>query len=156
MKLLPAPLLLLISALTASPAAAEDSKTPYWASIRAGVVNMRAGPGEDYRIDWVYRRPQLPVRVVRMMEGWRLVEDPDGARGWVLARFLTRQRTAYVRNKGLADMRSDRGDDARLLWHVEPGVIALIGDCDSGWCAVTIGDRKGFMKQDRLWGAGTP
>lgn len=143
-------------ALMAAPVAAQDAKTPYWASIRAGEVNMRAGPGEDYRIDWVYRRPQLPVKVLRLMEGWRLVEDPDGARGWMLARFLTRQRSAYVKGEGLADMRDKGAADARLLWRVQPGVVALLDDCGEGWCAVRIGERTGYIRQDRLWGAGEP
>lgn len=143
-------------ALLAAPAAAQDAKTPYWASIRAGEVNMRAGPGEDYRIDWVYRRPQLPVKVLRLMEGWRLVEDPDGARGWMLARFLTRQRSAYVKGEGLADMRDKGAADARLLWRVQPGVVALLDDCGEGWCAVRIGERTGYIRQNRLWGAGEP
>lgn len=149
-------LLLAGLALLAAPATAQDTKTPYWASIRAGEVNMRAGPGEDYRIDWVYRRPQLPVKVLRMMEGWRLVEDPDGARGWMLARFLTRQRSAYIHGKGLADMREKGASDARLLWRVEPGVVALLDDCGEGWCAVRIGERAGYVRQERLWGAGEP
>mgnify|MGYP001764904398 CR=1 FL=1 len=143
-------------ALLAAPASAQDAKTPYWASIRAGEVNMRAGPGEDYRIDWVYRRPQLPVKVLRLMEGWRLVEDPDGARGWMLARFLTRQRSAYVKGEGLADMRDKGAADARLLWRVQPGVVALLDDCGEGWCAVRIGERTGYIRQNRLWGAGEP
>ncbi|MDE2436201.1 MAG: hypothetical protein KGM49_08080 [Sphingomonadales bacterium] len=150
-------LLLVLAPLgLAAPARAEDPRTPYWASIRAGEVNMRAGPGEDYRIDWVYHRPQLPVRVLRTMEGWRLVEDPDGARGWMLARFLTRQRTAFVKTRDLAEMRDGKAADARLLWHVEPGVVAVLGDCDKGWCAVTIGERAGYIVQTQLWGAGEP
>ena len=83
-------------AFCAVPAVADDAKTPYWASVRAGEVNMRVGPGEDYRILWVYHRPHLPFKVLRIKEGWRFVEDPDGAKGWVLARFLTRERTAFV------------------------------------------------------------
>lgn len=143
-------------AVFAVPAAAQDAKTPYWASIRAGEVNMRAGPGEDYKIDWVYRRPQLPVKVLRLMEGWRLVEDPDGTRGWMLARFLTRQRSAFVKGEGLAEMRDKAAADARLLWRVEPGVVVLLDECGDGWCVVRIGERAGFIRQDRLWGAGEP
>jgi SH3-like domain-containing protein len=146
----------LLASLPAAAATADDARTPYWASIRAGEVNMRAGPGEDYRIEWVYHRPQLPMRVVRMMEGWRLVEDPDGARGWMLARFLTRQRSAFVKGKGLADMRAKGADDAALLWRVEPGVVVLLDDCANGWCGVKIGARAGYVRQDRLWGAGEP
>ncbi|WP_216074561.1 SH3 domain-containing protein, partial [Acinetobacter baumannii] len=51
--------------------------------MRAKEVNMRVGPSPEFRIAWVYRRPGLPLKVLRMREGWRLVEDPDGARGWV-------------------------------------------------------------------------
>jgi SH3-like domain-containing protein len=99
--------LLFTLASIGAPAMAADD-VPYWASIRASEVNMRVGPGEDYRIKWTYRRQSLPMKVVRIKEGWRLVEDPDGAQGWMLARFLSRERAAYVRGKGLADMRARR------------------------------------------------
>ena len=138
----------------AAPVAAQDpAAVPYWASIRASEVNMRVGPGEDYRIAWVYRRPQLPLKVLRIMEGWRLVEDPAGARGWVLARFLTRQRSAIVAGKGLAELREAGEGSARLLWRAQPGVVGLVDDCDAGWCALTVGSHRGYIRKDRLWGA---
>jgi SH3-like domain-containing protein len=40
---------------------------------------MRVGPSEAYPIEWVYRRQGLPVKVVRVMQGWRLVEGPAAA-----------------------------------------------------------------------------
>ena len=84
----------------AVPALAQDTaKTPYWASIRSSEVNMRVGPGEDYRILWVYKRPLLPLKVLRIKEGWRYVRDPAGAQGWVLHSLLTRQRTGYIQGK---------------------------------------------------------
>ena len=140
----------------AAPAPAQQSEVPYWASIRASKVNMRVGPGEDYKIAWVYRRKQLPLRVVRLKEGWRLVEDPDGAKGWVLARFLSRERGAIVTGDGVAAMREKPADGARLLWRIEPGVTGNLGECASNWCQFDVGGRAGFVPQDRLWGAGEP
>ncbi len=139
----------------AAPLSAEDTHVPYWASIRVSEVNMRVGPGEDYRINWVYHRPQLPVKVLRIKEGWRLVRDPDGAQGWMLARFLVRQRTAYVIGHDPADMMELQGG-GKLLWRLAPGVVGKLGDCDRGWCAFTVGPRHGFVAKDRLWGAGEP
>jgi SH3-like domain-containing protein len=147
---------LLGSALLAAPASAADDDVPYWASIRATVVNMRVGPGEDYQIKWTYRRQSLPMKVVRTMEGWRLVEDPDGAQGWMLGRFLSRERSAYVRGKGLAEMRESGSANARLLWRLEPGNVGLLGDCEHGWCRPDVRGHVGFVRQDRLWGAGEP
>ena len=142
----------------ATPALAdEDDEVPYWASLRVSEVNMRVGPAETYRIAWVYRRTGLPMKVLRRMDGWRLVQDPDGARGWMLARFLSRERGAIVAGKGLADMRDKAGGGARVLWKLEPGVTGRLGDCESGWCRFDVGGGQvGQVPQDRLWGAGAP
>jgi SH3-like domain-containing protein len=140
----------------AVPAAAQKGEVPYWAAVRAGEVNMRVGPGEDYRILWVYRRLNLPLKVVRLKEGWRLVEDPDGAKGWVLARFLTRERGAIVKGEGLADMRERADAASKLKWRLEPGVTGKLGACSGGWCQFEVEGRLGFAPQDRLWGAGEP
>ncbi|HBQ91577.1 MAG TPA: hypothetical protein DD795_00955, partial [Erythrobacter sp.] len=105
----------------AAPLQAQDRETPYWATIRASVLNMRVGPSADYKIDWVYRLPGLPVKVLRLMEGWRLIEDPDGAQGWVVARLLSPDRGAIVIGDGLAELRDGPSHDAMLKWRVEPG-----------------------------------
>lgn len=148
---------LLLLAICTAPAQAQDSdEVPYWASIRVSEVNMRVGPAEDYRIAWVYRRPLLPVKVLRLKEGWRLVEDPDGARGWMLARFLSRKRGAIVQGDGAAEMRAEPAASAQLLWRLAPGVTGELGDCAEGWCEFTTGPRTGFVPQGRLWGAGAP
>lgn len=137
-------------------AAAQDAQVPYWASIRVDELNMRVGPSPNYHITWVYRRADLPLRVLRRKEGWRLVEDPHGDRGWVVARFLTRARTAYVSAKGLVAMRERADDNARILWKAAPGVIGKLGRCDSGWCRFDVAGRVGWVRQNSLWGAGEP
>jgi SH3-like domain-containing protein len=125
-------------------------------ALLALTANLRVGPGEDYRISWVYKRELLPMKVLRKMEGWRLVEDPDGARGWMQARFLTLTRGAIVKGKGTAEMRDGGDAGARLLWKLEPGVTGKLGDCASGWCAFEVGPHKGFVGQNAVWGAGEP
>jgi SH3-like domain-containing protein len=146
---------LFIAAL-GSTAQAQDREAPYWATIRASELNMRVGPSPDYKIDWVYRRPGLPVKVVRLMEGWRLIEDPDGTQGWVVARLLSPDRGAIVIGEGLADMREAGEADADLKWRLEPGVVGALGDCESGWCALSVENRHGFVREERLWGVGEP
>lgn len=148
--------LVLAFTLPAQPAHAADDGVPYWASLRVDEVNMRVGPGEDYHILWVYRRVQLPVKVIRLKEGWRLVRDPDGAEGWMLARFLTRTRGAIVKGRGLAEMREMAGGTGRLLWRLEPGVTGKLGDCAQAWCQFETGGHAGFVPEDRLYGAGDP
>jgi SH3-like domain-containing protein len=136
--------------------AADTDAVPYWVALRNGQANMRVGPGRDYRINWIYLRAGLPLKVLRQMEGWVLVEDPDGARGWMLTQFVTHKaHTALVRG-GVIEIRENRDGSGRLMWRAEPGVIARLGDCAAGWCKVDIDGRQGFAPETGLWGAGHP
>jgi SH3-like domain-containing protein len=148
---------LLLLALSLSTAAvAQEREVPYWATIKAERLNMRAGPGRDFPIRWVYNRAGLPIKVVRVHEGWRLIRDPAGDEGWVTANLLSKDRGALVVGQGLAAIREKPSDGARLNWNAEPGVVAKLGDCDEGWCRVDVGGRRGYARQDRLWGPGEP
>ena len=151
-----------VVALTGAPAAAEEAAVPYWASLRPREANLRVGPGEDYRISWRYHREHLPMKVLRVMDGWRLVQDPDGVRGWMLARFLKRERGAIVRAPAgsgpgwVAEMRASGDPGARLLWRLQPGVTGELGECSAGWCAFATGGHAGFVRGEAVWGTGTP
>jgi SH3-like domain-containing protein len=147
---------LALAALLAVPAAGQNREVPYWASLRAGEVNMRVGPSEAYPISWVYQRAGLPVKVVRVNQGWRLVEDPGGTRGWVVARLLKPERSALVVGKGAAEIRADADGEAKLLWQAEPGVVGQLGKCENAWCRFSVGQQKGWIRSSRLWGAGEP
>lgn len=147
---------LVLSCFVSPDASAQGRDVPYWTSLQADEVNMRVGPAESYRIDWVYKRHGLPLKVVRRQEGWRLVEDADGTRGWMLSRFLSRERTAIVVGKGHAAMHAGPGADTALRWRLQPGVTGSLGKCEAGWCAFDVAGRKGFVRAGRLWGAGDP
>jgi len=138
------------------PAHAQDRDVPYWASMRFDEVNMRVGPSAEYKIDWVYKRKGLPVKVVRLREGWRLVQDPDGAQGWIAQSQLTPERSALVIGEGLVDLREGPSATSALRWRAEPGVVGTLGDCQSDWCEVDIGGRSGWIATGNLWGAGEP
>ena len=138
----------------AFPAIAQEREVPYWATIKAEKLNMRAGPGRDFPIRWVYKREGLPLKVIRVHEGWRLVEDPEGDEGWVTANLLSKERGALVVGEGLAAIRAAASAGAKIKWNAEPGVVVQLRDCDDGWCRVDVAGRSGFMSAERLWGAG--
>ncbi|MFC3214701.1 SH3 domain-containing protein [Novosphingobium panipatense] len=137
--------------VNAAPAtAANEDKVPYWASVDAEVANMRVGPG------LVPHRLGVPS-AASSREGasqggpWRLVEDPDGAQGWMRDLLLSRQRAAIVKKGELVDVRAEGRSGAPMLWRVEPGVVGLLGECKDGWCPFDAQGHKGFVREERLW-----
>jgi SH3-like domain-containing protein len=147
-------LALLAAALAAAaPLRAQDRALPYWASLRYGEVRMRVGPSGEYPVAWVYKRKGLPVKVVRMREGWRLVEDHEGTQGWIASSQLDPARGALVIGTGLAEVRAAPDVRSEIRWRAEPGVVAAIKPCREGWCEIDIGGRKGWISAARLWGS---
>ncbi len=144
-------------AVSIAPAhGADDDKVPYWASVDTDRANMRVGPGSSYRILWVYKRFHLPVKVIRREGPWRLIEDPHGDTGWMRDLLLSRQRSAIVTGEEPAEMHAETRVSSPMLWRLEPGVVGLLGKCESGWCGLDVEGHKGFVRQERLWGAGAP
>jgi SH3-like domain-containing protein len=140
-------------ALTA-PAAAQDRQPPYWASIASGEAMMRTGPGRNYPGTWLYKRRDLPIRVLKLYPNWRLIEDPDGTRGWMLVTLLSDRRTAVVRPGEPRPVRADPNPSAQVRYLAEPGAVGRIDHCRAGWCHIAFGKREGHVRTSDIWGVG--
>jgi SH3-like domain-containing protein len=144
---------LIVADALAAPAlaAAPERATPYWASISAGKARTRTGPGRNYPAIWLYRRADLPVRVVEVFPSWRKIEDPDGAQGWVMVNLLSEKRTAIIIG-GTQPLRKEPGRSARVVWEAETGVVGRISGCTAGWCRFDVKGRGGYVEMSHLWG----
>ena len=142
----------LVVPVATTPAQAAGTEFPRWASLATARANMRVGPGFDYRINWIYQRKGLPVKVLRAMGGWWLVEDPDGARGWVLARFIGKAHTGMVKGSP-ADLRESGDGSGRVLWRAGAGIVGRIDKCSGEWCRFQIDHRQGWVSRNAVWGA---
>ncbi|HEU5286695.1 MAG TPA: SH3 domain-containing protein [Sphingomicrobium sp.] len=138
----------------AAPAAAQDKTPPYWASIASGEAMMRTGPGRNYPGIWLYKRRDLPVRVVKTYPNWRMIEDPDGARGWMLVSLLSDQRTAIVRPGEPRAIHVEPDPASRVRYRAEHGVVGRIDRCGGVWCRIAVGKRQGYIRMSDIWGVG--
>jgi SH3-like domain-containing protein len=138
----------------AAPAAAQDRQPPYWASIASGEAMMRTGPGRNYPGIWLYKRRDLPIRVIKIYPNWRLIEDPDGTRGWMLVSLLSDRRTAIVKPGKPRQIHERPDPSSRVAYLAEQGVVGRLEDCANGWCRIRIGKREGHVRASEIWGAG--
>ena len=137
----------------AVPAAqAQEKKTPYWASISAGEAMMRTGPGRNYPATWLYKRADLPVKVIEVYPSWRKVQDPDGTTGWMLVNLLSDTRTAIVRGAAPAPLHEAPRAGSKIRYRAEPGVVGRLSECTVDWCRFDVGERGGFIRTGNIWG----
>jgi SH3-like domain-containing protein len=138
--------------IVATPAAAQDRQPPYWASIASGQAMTRTGPGKNYPGVWLYQRRDLPVRVVKKYETWRLIQDPDGVQGWMLVTLLSDRRTGVVKPGAVRPIRVKPDDGAHIRYNAEPGAVGRIDKCSPAWCRIAFGNRQGFIRTSDIWG----
>ena len=136
----------------AVPAAAQDKTPPYWASIASGEAMMRTGPGRNYPGVWLYKRRDLPIRVVQVYPNWRKIEDPDGQQGWMLVTLLSDRRSGIVKAGPPREIRVKPTAGSPIRYRAEAGVVGRLDHCDGSWCHIAIGKREGYIAQGDIWG----
>ena len=124
---------------------------PRFVSLKASESNVRRGPSLTHRIDWVYKRRTMPLRITAEHGHWRRVEDREGMGGWVHYTMLSGIRTVII-EKDMLTLHSRPEENAPAIAALEAGVIARLGKCGPVWCRLRAGGYKGWAPKTLLWG----
>lgn len=124
---------------------------PRFVSIKSNECNVRRGPSLTHKIDWVFKRKDMPVEITAEHGHWRRVRDRDGAGGWVHYSLLSGARTVIIDTDMLAlHIRPDV--QTAVAARLELGVIARLGACTQTWCRLSAGGYKGWAEKTSIWG----
>ncbi len=124
---------------------------PRFVSMKATEGNVRRGPSLTHRIDWVYTRRNMPLRITAEHGHWRRVEDRDGIGGWVHYSLLSGARTVLI-EKDMLELMARPDPAAPVMARLELGVVARIAKCEPEWCLLKSDGYKGWAPKSRLWG----
>lgn len=146
-------LLLGVSSAVAQARSGSGLPLPRFVTLRSGEVNLRAGPGVRYPVEWVYKKRNLPVEVVAEYDTWRKIRDWQGTQGWVHQGMLSGQRSIIVRGD-LRTLRTSPETSAHASARLEEGVIARLLECPKGttWCKVEADGYLGWLRKAEFWG----
>jgi SH3-like domain-containing protein len=120
-------------------------------TLKNGEGNARRGPGLTHRIDWVFTRVGMPLRITAEYEHWRRVEDAEGAGGWVHYSLLSGVRSVLVA-QDMAGFHARPQAEAEVIAQAELGVVARLLECLPDWCRIAVDGEKGWVPKAALWG----
>jgi SH3-like domain-containing protein len=126
---------------------------PRFVSLKAHEANVRRGPSLSHRIDWVFQRRDMPLRVVGEFGHWRRVVDREGMGGWVHYSLLSGNRTVII-DRDLLALRAQPVAEASEVAMLELGVIADLGECSADWCHLRADGYRGWAPKAALFGVG--
>ena len=124
---------------------------PRFVSLRNDEVNMRAGPGVRYPIEWVYRRRGLPVEIIDEFGNWRRIRDWEGDLGWVHSSMLSGRRTFRVTGQPRI-LRREPGENAPAVAKLMPGVVGQLESCNGSWCRLSADGYEGWLQREEFYG----
>jgi SH3-like domain-containing protein len=124
---------------------------PRFVSLKTDEGNARRGPSLDHRIDWVFVREDMPLRITAEYGHWRRVEDREGLGGWIHYSLLSGTRTAIVDQDQLP-LRTRPEDQAPEVALLEQNVVARLEICEIDWCRIGAGGYGGWVPKAALWG----
>ena len=124
---------------------------PRFVSMKSTTGNVRRGPSLSHRIDWVFKRRNMPLQVTAEYGHWRRVQDRDGLGGWVHYALLSGVRTVLV-ERDMLQVRTRPDEKTPVAAAFELGVVARLGTCIEEWCRISAGGYKGWAKKAALWG----
>jgi len=124
---------------------------PRYVSMKANEGNVRRGPSLTHRVDWVFKRRDMPLQITAEHGHWRRVQDRDGAGGWVHYALLSGVRTVLV-EQDMVEIRARPDAQSPVVAAFELGVVARLGSCNDEWCQITAGGYRGWTRKEYLWG----
>ena len=124
---------------------------PRFVSLKGSEGNARRGPGLTHRIDWVFTRAGMPLKITAEFENWRRVEDSEGAGGWVHYSLLSGVRTVLV-TLDMAELHDEPSEDSTVVAQAELNVVGRILECQPDWCRVSLDGTRGWIRTSAIWG----
>ena len=125
---------------------------PRYVSLKFDEVNARSGPGDDYRMLWVYRARGLPLQVVAETPDWRRVCDPQGGLAWVKATGVDGRRTVLSLQTAPVALRKTPSQAAAVQAYLAAKSVASLDRCVAGWCRIKAPAASGWLPAPSVWG----
>ncbi len=128
-----------------------DRPIPRFVTLKTNEGNARRGPGSEHRIDWVFTKAGMPLKLTAEFDNWRRVEDVYGEGGWMHYSLLSGWRSALV-TQDMTEFLSKPEDLGEVKFRAELGVMGRLLECSVDWCRVSIDGNRGWVRKGALWG----
>ncbi len=124
---------------------------PRYVSLKTNEANARRGPSLSHKIDWIYKRQNMPLEIYAEYENWRRVRDFEGLGGWVHYTLLSGKRYVLIKNE-LLEMRLLPSMESQVIAKVPQFNIANLDKCNKDWCRIIDNGYKGWVLKSEIWG----
>tara|TARA_B100000900_G_C20458110_1_gene666017 strand:- start:422 stop:874 length:453 start_codon:yes stop_codon:yes gene_type:complete len=119
-------------------------------SLKKNKVNVRYGPSLESPVKFVYKKINLPIKLIDKKENWRRVIDLKNNSGWIHSSQLKPINSIIPLEEKILFRKPTLF--SKPLAKIQKGKVLIIQKCLNGWCKIKASKFKGWIKTDNIWG----
>ena len=119
-------------------------------SLKYSKVNVRYGPGLDYPIKYIYKKINLPVKVIDKKENFRRIIDLKKNSGWIHWTQLKKSKSLITLKDKILFKKPSLF--SKPILRLQKGRLLIIKKCKKEWCKIKSENYLGWIKTDNVWG----
>jgi len=127
---------------------ATDNKT--YLMLKKDKVYVRYGPSFDYPIKYIYKKINLPLKVIDKKENFRKIIDYKKNSGWIHISLLRKSKSLITTSNKILFKRPTKF--SKPIAKLDEGRLLLIKKCEEDWCNVKTGKFSGWIEKNNVWG----
>ena len=126
-------------------------KSNYYLILKNNKVNVRYGPGFDYPIKFIYKKKNLPIKVIDKKENFRRVIDFKNNSGWIHTSQLKKGEAFILLEDQILFTRPTKY--SKPILKINKGRLLIVKKCKKNWCKIKTEDYLGWLEINKIWGS---
>ena len=123
----------------------------YYLLLKNNKVNVRYGPGFDYPIKFVYKKKNLPIRIIDKKENFRRIIDFKNNSGWIHTSQLKKGEAFILLEDQILFKKPTKY--SKPILKISKGRLLLVKKCKVKWCKIKTEKYIGWLKTNNVWGS---
>ena len=126
------------------------NENDYYLILKNNKVNVRYGPGFNYQIKYIYKKKNLPIKVIDKKENFRRIIDFKKNSGWVHISQLKKNKSFILLEDKILFSKPTKY--SKQIIKIAKGRLLVVKKCKKIWCRVKTDNYLGWLKTDNIWG----
>ena len=126
------------------------NENDYYLILKNNEVNVRYGPGFNYQIKYIYKKKNLPIKVIDKKENFRRIIDFKKNSGWIHISQLKKGKSIILIEDQI--LFSKPTIYSKPIIKISKGRLLLVKKCKKKWCKVKTEDYLGWIITNNIWG----
>ena len=133
------------------PISSIAQENNYFLMLKNKKVNVRYGPSFDYPIKYIYRKIELPLKVIDKKENFRRIIDHKKNSGWIHISQLRNSHSLITTSERILFKNPTKY--SKPLAKLDQGRLLKLIKCEEKWCNIRTDNYSGWIiKDSNIWG----